>query len=583
MSQFAITSIDRLALQTAVAALLLVLLSIGCGDDPPRPKIDGGGGHTGIGGEGGNPGGAGGEAGVGGEGGAGGEGGEGGKKIEPRCGDGVVDEGEECDLGMRNGKLAPCSSSCTLQGTCDAPIEWTEVATPSAEGGGLIEIPETNFFGHPALTPPGSCNTAGDQLVFRYTPPEDGMLFVGFQNAVVDPKGNPVLIARTDCADPESELTGLCVPHRAGILTKVEVEGGVPIYLIVDSHEASIPVWWFAIATGHFPFKEEGEICAGIGVDPDRNRCGPGLLCMEANICEPNHPPTISDAVVYRGGLRNEELVVGVDAEDPDGNLHSIGGRFRDAKGEQLVGHPDIVDPGGHAALAFISGHAASSSELHRSVGFFHSWPGFVTATEAEVSVVDVGALRTEPLVRPILPLPVAEVGGSCDPDEVLTRCKPGSFCTEGGICEALAPFRQSLCDAATDIEVGEELSFEENLSGGQPPSILPFWRVHEDCPLDKWSDYYRLNPSTQIARLHLEEEMPVRIEALGNVTRPVLMLYPGCGTADPPLQCALPEPSASDAVLEFEKLPAGDYLIVVKANEVRGRVAWTLRVTEGG
>lgn len=576
-------------LRRNVVVLGILCLLHGCAQEDPRIPVQGEGGQS-AGGSGGNTGGAGGDGGTGGEGGVGGQGGDGGSGgggsggeaggPPPRCGDGTLDEGEDCDLGTKNGTVSACSFECRWQGTCDEPIDWAEVATPGT--GDFIDIPETTFTGHADLTPPGSCNTPGEQLVFRYVPPVGGVLFVGFQNAIVEPKGNPVLIVRTSCADPSTELPGLCVPHRGGIVSKVEVEGGVPLYFVVDSHEAAIPNWWFSIGTALFPFKGVGEICAGLGVDPDRNRCGPGLACGPDDVCIPSTPPVLLDATVFRGGLRGDELVVSVEATDESSDLQGIEGRFFDDAGTLLEPEPGGGDPHPVWMATSLRGSAASADDFLRTVDFFAFWPGLRSATEVEVVVRDRGGNRSEPLRRPILPLPVAPEGEACDPEELLVRCAEGTRCGESGFCEALAPQRQLLCDDAPTIGLGEELSFSENLALGQPPSLPPVWRVHESCPLENWSDYYRLNPSTQIARLHLPSPATdVRISVEGNaVTRPVLMLYSGCGLVDPPLHCAHPDQIFSrSAALHFESLDAGNYLIVVKPNEVRLSTAWTLRV----
>lgn len=566
--------------RSVFAAVVLVSFFWGCGSEDPRPPVDGAGGRAGEGGSGGNPGGAGGDGGVGGQGGDGGDGGGGGAIPNP-CGNGTLDEGEECDLGLQNGKISACSLECRIQGTCEDPIEWVAVATPSPDGDGFIDIPETNFTGHADLSPPGSCNTQGKQLVFRYTPPTDGVLFVGYQNAVRETKGNPVLIVRENCADPDSELPGLCVPHRAGIVSKVEVERGVPLHFIVDSHEAILPTWWFAIGTAHFPFKDIGEICGGIGVDPDRNRCAPGLICTQDDICDQNDPPVLHDAVVYRGGLRGQELVFSVEGEDVNGNLQSVGGRFYDALGNLVRASPEL-DPDLFYNLGFVQGATVSGDDLRRSADFYFNWPDLREATEVEVVLMDRANSLSEPLRRPLLSIPMVGEGEECDPDELMERCAPGLLCGEEGRCEAYAATRQALCDAAPSIEVGGEISFQENLSGGQPPSLPPVWRIHEQCPLAGWSDYFRLNPSTQIARLHLSEPTSLWIEAEGHVaTVPAVMLYPGCGTVDPPLSCAAVPDGNGEVAVHYTDLAAGDYLIVVKPQEVRGFVSWTLRVIE--
>lgn len=567
----------------AVLALGLFVSSMGCTEgETSRPPVEGAGGQ-------GADGGAGGTAGVGGSGGGGeggakgegGEGGGGGAGAAPRCGDREVSEGEECDLGPANGRIAACSLECRLQGTCKTPIDWAAVAMPT--GTDFVDIPETTFTGHADLTPAGSCNTAGRQLVFRYVPPVSGVLLVGFQNAIVEPVGNPVLILRKVCDDPNSELPGMCMPHRGGITSRTEVQEGEPIYFVVDSHKADempVPQWWFSIGTALFPYKQVGEVCGGIGIDPNRNTCAPGLVCGPENVCIVNTPPVLHDAVVYRGGLRGNEVVVGVEAEDESKNLSTIWGRFFDAEGAAIELPPGPTSWEGHALLGFVRGEAASLEALQRKVDLFDEWPGLEAAEEVDVVVRDSAGEVSQSVRRPILALPVADEGGTCDPDELFVRCQEGLWCADA-LCEEVAPIRHAACEEAPTIAFGESVFFMENLALDPEPSVPPVWRIHESCPLPDWSDYYRLNPATQLLRLELPSAATdVRIRANGSITRPVIMLYPGCGLAEPPLGCAHPvEAVSTEALLEFDHLDAGEYLIVVKGNALGPLVSWTLDV----
>src|SRR5690606_6055948 len=153
----------RQALVSAVAFFV-----IACATEDSSPiSGDGGSGAGGTGGisaggtggeelpggsggaEGGAGGGEGGSGGIGGSGGEGGAGGSGGEVPVAVCGDGVVDEGEECDLGARNGPVSTCSTECRLQGTCANPIDLTSVAT--VREGEFDVLPEPPFDGHREL------------------------------------------------------------------------------------------------------------------------------------------------------------------------------------------------------------------------------------------------------------------------------------------------------------------------------------------------------------------------------------------------------------------------------------------------
>src|SRR5690606_37562970 len=273
--------------------------------------------------------------------------------------------------------VSTCSTECRLQGTCANPIDLTSVAT--VREGEFDVLPETPFDGHRELTPPGSCNTPGRQLVFRYVPPVGGILRVGFQNAIVDPVGNPVLIVRKVCDDPESELPGMCVPHLGGITIPREVEAGVPLYFVVDSHQEKAPDFWIAIAVSLTPYKKVGEVCRGIFVNPVVTKCEPGLICGVEDVCVPNTPPSLLDAVVYRGGLSGNELVVAVEAQDDTSDLAGIVGKFFDADGNALDGGDPRSD---FTSLGHLSGGTASLDDGRRSVDFFVEYPALADATE---------------------------------------------------------------------------------------------------------------------------------------------------------------------------------------------------------
>ena len=443
------------------------------------------------------------------------------------------------------------------------------------EVNGFVALPvDTPFDGHENLTPPGTCNTPGRQLVFRYVPPTSGMLAVHFQTAVAELVGSPVFILREVCDDPASQT--MCLFDTGADIRFIPVEAGKALYFVVDSHQEKLPEFWIFIAVQVVPYRKAGEPCRGPNINPVFIRCEPGLICGTEDVCVVNTPPVLHDAVVYRGGLGGDELVVAVQAQDGTSDLAGIWARFYDAEGRELEGNPRPA----FTVLGYLAGGSASLDDGRRTVDFFVTYPGLAEATEADVYVVDSGAVLSSPLRRPILPLPVAGEGEACDPEEMFTRCSAGMLCFEG-LCEPVAPQRQAVCEEAPVIRFGEEMVFQENISVSGEPSVPNVWRLHESCLLRRRSDYYRLNPSTLVARLQLPtaaSNVTISAQGLG-ASAPVVMLYAGCGVADPPLTCAAVPSGSSEAVLEFETLDAGDYLIVVKGDTVNNFVQWTLRV----
>lgn len=570
-----------------IAALCLATFLLSCGSDPtprlPDGPGDGGAGATGGAGDGGS-GGTGGVGGSGGAGGTGGTGGEGGG-APGRCGDGILQDGEACDLGVLNGHASACSSTCELQGTCEEPIDWLAVASPAPGTDRLVDIPETNFSGHAGQTSPASCGGGGDQLVFSLTPDEDGILFVGFQNAVIGMhETSPRLSVRTSCHQPATELAQTCMTHQGSLLARVPVEGGVPLFLIVDSNGTDFP-FWFSIATGTFPYVDEGGDCRPPGIDPDKARCRPGLICGDVSTqdrCVSNLPPEVVDATVFRGGLRGDELIVSVEAADPNGNLLSAFGRFLDQAGDVLEG-PEAER---EFPLTFLPRDRTSHVQWNRTIDFFAAHPFLDEAEEVEVFAYDTGGAVSAPRRVPIAPQPVRGPGASCDPARLADVCDAGFHCpTDTAVCADRSIPRNSFCNDAPSIAVGETVSFSERLVDGAP-SIPHLWEIPESCdlPLAAWQDHYRENHITQLARLHVPTDLEnVRIEARAQLLEnPVILLYDGCGLVDPPLHCvADPAQGRKAPALALDSLAAGDYLIVVRTGtQPGGQASWTLEVT---
>lgn len=583
-----------------LAALLLALLLGACAGEGERlPPVGGGGGDggtagVGAGGDGGydSDGGSGGDGGEGGAGGAGGTGGTGATGgvggtggAPPRCGDGVREGDEACDLGQRNGPASACSTTCQIQGTCQDPIDWLAVSAPAPGTDRLVELSPTTFTGHSGQAPAGSCGGGGDQLVFSLTPPEDGVLFVGFQNEIIGQHATaPRLSVRTACGDETTELPSTCMMHQENSLARVPVTGGVPLYLVVDSNRTDI-LFRFAIATGHFPYVDEGGDCRPFGVDPDKARCGPGLTCDDVaspGRCAPNLPPEVSNATVLRGGLRGDELIVSVDAADPNGNLLSAFGRFFDGTGRLLEGAQAERD----FPLTFLPRNSTSVVQWSRSIDFFETHRSLDDAQEVEVVAYDTNGSISGPLRVPLAQQEVLGLGERCDPERLRDVCGDALHCPneDAPTCVDRAPLRASFCALAPTIGVDEPIEFSESLGGGGP-SVPHLWEIPEDCelPAATWQDHYRDNHITQLARLHVPTDwQDVRIEARAQVLEnPVILLYDGCGLVDPPLHCVGdPAPGRKTPALHLESLAAGDYLIVVRtATQPGGRAGWTLEV----
>lgn len=543
-------------------AVSLLVFGFGCGESEDPPRVAGGG-------SGGEAGAAGGGSGGNADGGSGGDAGTGGSE-EPRCGDSRRDPDEECDDGNTDDHDG-CSSTCTTEGTCDAPLEWNQVAT--ANGDGSFSLVSTFPLTHQGE--PTRCTGTGRQLIIRYVPEHAGVLAVQF-----DESGMVSMAIRRECGTQSTEA--LCVLGR--IPARMEVEADEELFIVLDAREETDEISVSLTVQLH-PYRQEGERC---NTQPE-GTCAPGLTCddiSDKGRCLVNLPPVLENLVAYRGGPSGEDLVVVMSGGDPNGNAMNAIGFVFDQDGERVAvadrnfdGVPESYElPLPPNRNLGVSTAFEVSTSIH---GFFVDFP---QVTSLEAWLIDREFAASNRVQTGFVPQPRKSQGESCDWYTHRDLCLDGLRCApldeEHSQCRPLTELREERCLTAEPVTLGHHI--EARFPDGTSRSSMSLWDAPLSC-IDSHVMGSHLGQIEALAKLSLDEPLynvVITTEVAVGSFDTVLYLMPGCGTTDEILACN------DDAVegrgpsrLTFDVLPPGEYLIVVDKRR-QGGAHWDLLVT---
>jgi cysteine-rich repeat protein len=230
---------------------------------------------------------------------------------EPRCGDEILDSGEECDDGNEmamdgcdacvielaacgDGTLAPwveecddaniddgdgCSGACTIEGTCEAPIDLATAGIPTPTGFRVVGQNTAHVLDNGS----GTCRSTlgGLDRVYLYTPPRNGRLTARTNGLATT--YDTVLHARTDCDLLPTQIA--CDDDAGGggrSLFSIDVVGGVPIYIFADAR-VTVSGTLGTSATGTFEL--EVSLVATAGEDEPCDPAGVTALCTAGLLC----------------------------------------------------------------------------------------------------------------------------------------------------------------------------------------------------------------------------------------------------------------------------------------------------------
>ena len=341
------------------------------GNDGGSGGIDGSGGTGGTGGNGGS----------GGDGGSGGEGGSGGTTGDELCGNGEIDDGEECD-DKNPFSGDGCSATCTIEAAdCAEPLDW---GLTSRLGEQKVRYHEGTLSGTSNILTCGEGD--GGEVVYKYVAPNDGVLIARVQPAAA-------MLSVTSTCGGATDL--LCIPGDGQDV--IEVTAGQELFLVVDG-PATQPDLAYRVLTRLVPVLNEGDACT-IGADPTVNGdCGPGLECVstrDGTVCVPNTPPLFEDAVVKR--FANGDLQMTIYGRDEEANAIGAIVSLFDASGNQLTLTINGEDTDSFSFLFDPRPTGKLFSPTYSTAGFFTGVPGAETATRMGFVIFDSDEAMSEP------------------------------------------------------------------------------------------------------------------------------------------------------------------------------------------
>jgi len=544
----------------AVVAVVVLFVSIGCGNEKPS-AVDGAGGTGGIAGAGG--GGAGGDGGTGGTGGDGGTGGTGGS--EPRCGDGNVDAGEACDDGNEIDSDG-CSSKCEWEGSCEDPIDWAKVSTPDSDFPNFFASEVLDFHGF-EVPGAGRCGGGGKKVVTRWVAPATGRMVLLMEAGGAEASAARVYVRRT-CDDPATEIWRSC--HSRGLQSEMDVVEGEVLFLVFDvpGEEPSVN---FQLATEVFPHIEEGQTCGpDTGLPrPHMWQCAPGFTCHDVatpSICTANEPPELVSAQALRGGDSGDDVFVLFEANDPNADYWFLEAKMYDEEGDPVIVSPNSgffdMDPNAYQ-LAIDRRSGLTTTGFRSFVTAAGLMDRFPDIHRLDIRVRDLGNELSNSLSTGILPQPVVTEGEPCDPFRAASRCEGDDLVCRGAepTCESLVPDRAASCAAADELVVGTT-----PFSWRMPAEPAPLsWLIPSDCLR---LPHLRRERFEVPLRLHLDEKrtnVAIQVDdARGIAALVALAFHEGCGLQGPPLACVETVTATEAGRLEFSELEAGEYLVVL-------------------
>ncbi len=511
---------------------------------------DGGGG-------GGSTGGSGGSGATGGAGGAGGTGGAGGGETGV-CGDGVVDDGEDCDEGDTQPGDG-CSPECTFeQNSCATPLNFNAVGQLDAN---RIRVHQGKL---PAAssTFEASCGGDGAEVFYSYTAGNNGNLIWG-----AAPAGQIVVSLHSDCADTSNELA--CNVASGQINAgQLRVEKDQVLYFVIDS-QATAQEIEYALGAILVPVFQEGETCPSPNLPPEQyGACDEGLRCASVNfewVCVPNNAPTITGATANRVG---NDLIFSVDGGDEDGDATGVNVKFRDQAGDVIPLEGIQPTPVEEVFIAFdpaVTGRKTFTGG--RTIeGFFQAIPAAAAAVRLDITLVDSGKMTSDTIQTELVRPPLVGEGEGCDPEGLLNRCADDQLCETvdvAPVCVTLQTLRVNACGDAAVATVGG--LHTGNVTGGarslyEPPA---------SCGVEQWG-YPGLLPES-LVKIVLESDvasLTISTESENTLIDTVLYVYAGCGEDNGAGLACNDDVDVNTgnflSRVELTNVAAGEYLVVV-------------------
>lgn len=188
----------------------------------------------------------------------------------PVCGNWTVEGTEECDDGDME-SMDGCSATCTIEGTCDMPLDFDAIASPAVDG--VRTFSSDTVSARDTLNSEDCGTDGGKDMVFSYTPTTNGLLQIDTNGSTFD----TVVYVRTTCGSAASELgcddDGGDAPSSA---LSIISTAGTPLFIVLDGY-GSDDSGVFELNIREVPLGAAGDTCA---LDGSGIRCGAGLVCV---------------------------------------------------------------------------------------------------------------------------------------------------------------------------------------------------------------------------------------------------------------------------------------------------------------
>lgn len=309
-------------------------------------------------------------------------------------------------------------------------IDFRALAVPTADGALSYEGQLQDDAGFA-----GSCGGGGSEAydqVVRFVAPEGGAWqFVLTPRALrgqVFGSYDPVLHARSTCADPEAELA--CnddiAAGRLESRLRLELEAGEEVFLVVDTIGRAINAR-YGLTARRLPIVEVGAPC---DVASERNGCPPGSYCRTdpvirgpEGVCAPDEPPVITAVQAY---ARDGVLGLVVEGTDSGADVEQAYLNLLDADGEVLVLNAQGADTYILPPIEPVFGRSPFSFRFAGNV-----LGGFPQTAAVQVRLLDARGHQSEPVVAEPGRAPARDAGADCDGDRIRDTCLAPTACLD--------------------------------------------------------------------------------------------------------------------------------------------------------
>lgn len=373
------------------------------------------------------------------------------------------------------------------------------------------------------------CIGASRGMIFELEVPQDGTVEIGAWTSF-----QASLSVVDGCGEPSR--AGACLSDLPKHKSFAAVSRGEPVYLsLAGAANAQGP---YEIRVDFHEARKVDEACS------PAFRCETGAFCSgdSHGVCVKTLE--VTNPSLTSGGPTGDELVLAFDASGRHSYLIAYELEITDAGGESTLIERDLIVH----HFDFITLDDKELLQIRQVL--FGALDGIGEPKAARLRVSNGGWGEWQEL--DVRTSPVRNIGESCDPAYLLDRCDPQSACvaSEAGnaTCLPLGEVKQTLCQTAQEVRLGEQYSLESSGRG--------LWEFPAAC-----------DSELTLGRSFAEQTRKISIDEAGILG---LSNDSGFETVFMVLDCAERENPVvacfGGGGRTLSDLTAGDYLIVLKS-----------------